>query len=131
MKIYIAAGLSAAKHVEELGEKIERIGRHSVINSWQLTWEKQQEGPSGAYQDLAEIDRADCCIFLTYSKSSSGGRYIEQGYALAAKHSGEGVRLIICGPKENCFGEMDDFEHFINEKEMLNAFEQERSEEKV
>ncbi len=130
MKIYIAAGLSYAKHVEELGEKIEKLG-HVIINSWQLIWEKQQEGPLGAYQDLAEIDRADCCIFLTCSKSSSGGRYIEQGYALNTKRSGEDIRLIICGPKENCFGEMADFEHFINEKEMLNVFEQERSERKI
>lgn len=125
MKIYIAAGLGHAKYVEKLGECIEGKTNHIVINSWQLNWEKQQEGPSGAYQDLAEIDRADCCIFLTFSKSSSGGRYIEQGYALHMKRGGENMRLILFGQRENCFGEMSDFEQYVTEEALINALKSE------
>lgn len=118
LKIYIAAGLDHAEYVEELGMKIEKLG-HSVINSWHLTHKNQTE-VSGAYQDLAEIDRANCCIFLTFSKSTQGGRYIEQGYALAIKRNGEDMRLIICGPRESCFDHLPDFEQYT-EVELLNV----------
>lgn len=121
-KIYIAAGMGNKAKVHFFANNLQNIG-HEVISSWD--YKQQETSEANALKDLEEIDEADCVIFLTNTKSTEGGRYIEQGYALALKRSGKDIKLILCGPRESCFDYLSYFEKFDNEEELLNAFERE------
>lgn len=120
MKIYIASGFDSIVQVKYIEEELRKLN-HTIVSSWH---EEQQTTKVGnAIQDLYEIGQANWIIFLTYTKSTKGGRYIEQGYALGLKRSGEDKSLIICGPRESCFDYLKDFIYYPNIDEMINAFQ--------
>jgi len=118
MKIYIAAGFDSIEQVKYIEEKLKQLN-HTITSSWPEKHQGTEE--ENANQDLNEIEQADCVIFLTYTTSTKGGRYIEQGYALALERSGKEKRLIICGPKENCFCHLEEFEYYPNTEEMIRC----------
>jgi nucleoside 2-deoxyribosyltransferase len=59
-----------------------------------------------AEQDMADVLRSDVVVVFTHQPSSTGGRHVELGMALAA-----GKRVIICGDRENIFQTLPQVEH--------------------
>lgn len=90
MKIYTAATFSEQKRIRANKERLIRLG-HSVLS----TWLEEQIKPAGMLQeqfdkkmaakDLQEINAADCMILDMENRSSTMGKMIEFGFALA-KH---------------------------------------------
>jgi nucleoside 2-deoxyribosyltransferase len=73
-----------------------------------------------AKEDLADIDAADFLIAFTeepLSERSTGGRFVELGYAYAKDKA-----IIIVGPYENIFCCIDEFERYPNVEEFMKSW---------
>ena len=121
MKIYLAAPYAARNSMRGITGMLEAEG-HDVTSQWIWATHEIHTGvvdaaPEHADEylrvqtadDLADIDRAEAVILFTSgwviancslekSQTTSGGRHIETGYALA-----KGKRVIVLGEPENIF----------------------------
>lgn len=87
MKIYISGSYAEQKRLREESHKLFALGHH--ITS---TWLNETQQPKYltenqwftklAVKDLAEVAAADCIIMDTDGTSTSGGRYVEWGFAI-------------------------------------------------
>jgi nucleoside 2-deoxyribosyltransferase len=69
-------------------------------------------GRSHAEADLVAIDVADLVIVFTDEPSTTGGRDVEFGYAIASEK-----RIVVIGPRINVF-------HCLQEVEQYNTWEE-------
>lgn len=87
MKIYVSGTYNAQKRLRERASELFHLG-HKITGSWlqestkpevlsEKDWHRQL-----AVKDLAEVAAADCIILDLDGASSSGGRYVEWGFAL-------------------------------------------------
>ena len=111
MKIYLAARYSRGPEMQRYADDLNKLG-HEVTSRWitgshaldsQLSpIEQAEEQDRMAWEDFADLDKADCVISFTEPprepSSSRGGRHVEFGIALARSK-----RLIVVGHRENVF----------------------------
>ncbi len=103
MKIYISGTFTAQRRLRPWRDELWRIG-HQVTSSWLDELSKPDGMPVEAFnrklaiKDLAEIKEADCLIIDTDGASTTGGRYVELGYALA-NHK----LIYVVGPQRSVF----------------------------
>jgi len=106
-KIYLAGSFHGAERIYEMAEDLEALG-HTITGIWFQPHdpiEKMWDGNFGgriaevmALRDLSGIDRCDILIIDTLEPSSSGGRNVELGYALA-----KNKRIILVGEPTTIF----------------------------
>ncbi len=101
--IYLASPWCHRKEAKDIADQLRAAG-HQVVSRWHDVWGvKSEEGLSvGDLQDEAEMDLADvraCDVLLQIHKpGSTGGMFIEQGYAMRAK-----TPIVIVGSPEHVF----------------------------
>lgn len=112
MKIYLAGSYNRRTAIQLCRTDLEKIG-HEVTSRWldchggkappvflstHLTDVKPADGKEFAEEDLADIDAAKLVVMFTQEPSTTGGRHVELGYALAKEK-----RIAIVGSVENIF----------------------------
>ena len=120
MRIYIAARFSHRPECNELAHKLMALG-HTITSRW-VKPDSDHVVPTGlsrqvadserqrfALEDIEDVLAADCMVSLMEEPRnlSRGGRHVEFGIALAAKH-----RLCIIGPRETVFHHHPSVEQF-------------------
>ena len=87
MKIYISGSYSHQARLREESHKLFAMGHHitstwlnEVVKPYYLTEEEWFHAL--AVKDLAEVAAADCIICDLDGASTSGGRYVEWGFAI-------------------------------------------------
>lgn len=105
MKIYLAASFDSKASMREHRTLAESFG-HKVTSTWidlpddmplmsdRLDCEKGQV----ARGDLNDIDQAQALVYFAGGSTTTGGKNIELGYALA-----KGMRIILVGDKSSVF----------------------------
>jgi len=84
MKIYISGSMKDQEHLRQEAHRLWFAG-HEITSSWL----NETIEPIGimwrgvAITDIAEVYKADCIIMDNNGASSTGGRYVEWGLALA------------------------------------------------
>lgn len=114
MKIYLAGPYAAREKIAAYARELETIG-FTVTSSWLAETHEISEGTTGAAvaisdeevaahaeTDLRDLTRSDLVALITEQAagagSSSGGRHVETGYAIARdKH------VVVVGAPENVF----------------------------
>lgn len=122
MKIYLAARFGAQQEMLGVRDVLTGLG-HEITSRW-IDLDPAVVGPSGltvgqmsadpegcapyAAADMADLLAADAvAVFTVYGPSSTGGRHVELGAALAS-----GKRVIVIGPLENIFQTLPCVERF-------------------
>lgn len=88
MKIYVAASFVAQKRLRPIRDRLFEMN-HNVIGSWLDEVSRPHDMPQEVFdrklaaKDLQEVKEADCLILDTSEPSTTGGRMIEFGFALA------------------------------------------------
>ena len=86
MKVYLAGSFIAQHRLRGIRDKLFATG-HAVVGSWLDEVAKPDDMPKEifdkqlAIKDLTEVREADCIILDTLEDSTTGGRYVEWGYA--------------------------------------------------
>lgn len=106
-KIYVAGSFNSTERIYEEALELESLG-HLVTGVWfqphdpiEKVWDSNFGGriaEAMALRDFYHIDKADILILDVLDKSSTGGRNVELGYALA-----KNKRVILIGEAENVF----------------------------
>lgn len=107
MNIYVAGSFNSVARIADEVDELEQRGHH-VTGVWfqgHDPLEKIWDGNFGgriaevmSLRDFNGIDRADLFIIDTLDPSSTGGRNVELGYALA-----KGKRIILIGQPTTIF----------------------------
>ena len=107
MKIYVAASFNSVTRIQDEVEELEERG-HTITGVWfqgndplERIWDGNFGGRIAevmSLRDLNGIDRADLMIIDTLDPSSSGGRNVELGYAIA-----KNKRLVLIGEPTTIF----------------------------
>jgi nucleoside 2-deoxyribosyltransferase len=107
MNIYVAASFNSVTRIQDEVEALEERG-HTVTGVWfqghdpiEKIWDGNFGGRIAevmSLRDLNAIDRAELMIIDTLDPSSSGGRNVELGYALA-----KSKRIILIGEPTTIF----------------------------
>ena len=126
MKIYTAATFSQQQRIRQNKEQLLKLG-HSVLSTWleeQIKPEgmtEEQFGKKMANKDLREIQAADCFILDLEAPSTTMGKMVEFGFALAnhklvyvvAPNGTLTKGHIFCLLADRIFGSWDElFKHF-------------------
>jgi hypothetical protein len=122
MKVYLAAMYGSKEKIKEVAAKLNGIGI-TVTSSWLYSTDDADDIPGAAYRDLMDVKEADAVINFTTDRSVgyvTGGRHVEFGAAWAW-----GKKLIIVGPKENIFHELEGIVHLQDENELLRYLKKE------
>lgn len=125
MKIYLAGPYVARDQLNEYADELRAIG-YTVVSTWLAEKHEINDGTTGAAPDLEDsvvsthartdlndIDRADVLVLFTLravqvgiTASTSGGRHVETGYAIA-----RGIPVLVVGEPENVFHRMSSGVH--------------------
>lgn len=121
MRAYIAAPYAAREQIKRYATELDQIG-YQVTSRWldephdinptttgAALALSDTEANTAARNDLDDIDGSDIfvvitareCTGLEAQRSTSGGRHVETGYALA-----RGISVIVVGDPENIFHRM-------------------------
>jgi hypothetical protein len=117
MKVYLAARYEQREEMSEIAQELRWCGFRSCA-SW-LYGLKGDETSYLAQRNLDDIENSDFLVlFTTQLKAedgfTSGGAYVEVGYAL---HAGKSV--IVVGPLINIFTHLDRIRWFLTTKDFL------------
>jgi nucleoside 2-deoxyribosyltransferase len=124
MKVYLAAGFSRKNEIAEKSQELENLGI-VVTSTWpyeDISGNAKLHEVSDEYlrtharKDLNEILSADAIILFTQDPLvpfHRGGRMHETGFAHAL-----GKSLLICGPRENLFHWLPEFNQFNTWEEL-------------
>lgn len=107
MKVYVAGSFRAKHDLKNLGKLLE-ANDHECTSRW-LDQEAEvvfdlgddavkEEANREARKDFEDIDRSDAVIVDTHVTSTTGGFFVELGYALARQKP-----VIIVGARRNIF----------------------------
>ena len=122
MKVYLSGAFDHRDEVAGLSEFMGRAGI-TVTSNWlhepPLAYDATEfdmwERRARANDDMADIRRADAFVYITLWPSTTGGRHVELGMALAWDK-----RVIRIGPADNMFSHLATIESF----ETIEAFMQ-------
>lgn len=120
MRIYLAARYDQHGLMLVYAGKLESAG-HQVTSRWirqatgdmpdgctvELMNQRPSECAPHAQTDMDDIRRSNVLVCFTEWPSSTGGRHVEFGYALAL-----GIRIVIVGPREHIFHTIPQVEHY-------------------
>src|ERR1022692_1563616 len=87
MKIYVSGTYSAQARLREEANKLFQAG-HQITGTWLQEIQKPSNLTESEWfkglgiKDLAEVAAADCIIMDLDGESTSGGRFVEWGFAL-------------------------------------------------
>ena len=114
MKVYLSAAFDHQEEVQRLADFL-RMQGHTVTSNWLhepplaydatgfAAWERRAR----ANDDMADIRRADTLVYISLWPSTTGGRHVELGMALAWDK-----RVIRIGPADNMFGHLATIEEY-------------------
>lgn len=104
MRIYLASNWQSQSRIRKVRDSLVRLG-HTVCSNWlsednaqafsELTTKRRQ---MYSYRDIGEVVSCDLLIIDTAEESTSGGREVEYGMALAL-----GKSVWVIGPDRNIF----------------------------
>lgn len=131
MKIYLAARFTAQQEMRGVRDVLTVLG-YEVTSSW-IDLTVHEVGPVGltpdvmnadpdrcaphAAHDMDDLLRADAvALFTSLGASTTGGRHVELGMALAA-----GKRVMLVGPRENIFQTLPQVEHYSDWPRLVMA----------
>lgn len=116
--VYIAAAFGRRRYLrDEIRDKINAMG-HWVTSQWVGVEEEGGDPTAQANQDIDDLRLAELLILDTIGfRESSGGRYVEFGYALGlGRHE-----VWVVGPRTNVFTYMPRVRRFENWDDALEA----------
>lgn len=125
MKIYISGTYAEQKRFREYASRLFLLG-HKVTGTWlhetskpsylsEDEWFRQL-----AVKDLCELSEADVIIMDEDGKSTSGGRYVEWGYALGRFDM---LKFLVCEKVYGVFQQLAD-KHFTNWDDVIKYIEE-------
>lgn len=133
--VYLAARY--ARRLEMHGPRDALVERgYRVISRWldghelPNDWDEETHArlrSDYARDDLQDLFEANVVVAFTeepraqLTSPGRGGRHVELGYALAMKHFGRPVRILVVGPKENIFCCLSEVEVYPSFPEALAA----------
>ena len=110
--VYVAGSFNGAPRIRVEAGRLAEYG-YRVLSRWfnpddfiEKAWDKDFNGKvaeSMATGDVYSILEADVFIIDTFDKSTTGGRDVELGVALARKLDRHPLRIIRIGPSVNIF----------------------------
>lgn len=107
MKLYLASSFNSRAAMRNQ-RKIAELYGHSVTSRWidipadSPTLPNAKNSVQEAQNDLDDIDAADTLVFFSNTGTTSGGKHIEFGYALA-----KGKPIVIVGDRGSVFHHLD------------------------
>ena len=126
MRIYIAASFVAQHRLRPIRDRLLSLG-HDVVSSWLDEAAKPEHLTQArfdkhlAIKDLTEVVQCDCVILDMLEPSTTGGRYVELGIALANS------KLVYqVGPQVGIFERLVD-EAFATWEHAINCLEAEHT----
>lgn len=112
--VYVGGSFAGAKRLREEGKALESYG-FKVLSIWwdeedfiEKAWDNNFSGrvaQAMALRDIHALLDADLFIVDTMEPSTTGGRYVELGFALA-RAMDKSIRIIHIGPASNIFETM-------------------------
>lgn len=125
MKVYVSGTYTDQKRLREKANELWHQG-HTITGTW-LQETKQPPALSEtnwfralAVKDLAEVAAADCIILDLDGTSSTGGRYVEWGFALGRFNM---LKITVGANNWGVFNTLADL-HYNSWEELLAAFPQ-------
>ncbi len=112
--IYLAASYNRKDEMCAIAEKLQLLG-HTITSRWIVQHGEDQE--TGAREDLEDIDNSAWVISFTGAGTTSGGRHVEFGYALA-----KGKAMVLIGEPENVFHKLKRYSNPVYVYPTLDAF---------
>lgn len=101
--IYLAAPWRHRLRAKGVADQL-RAGGHQIISRWHDEWALKsdigvafEELAAEAAMDLADVRASDVVLQLNWD-GSTGGMFVEQGYAMALK-----IPIVVVGPHSNVF----------------------------
>jgi len=116
MKIYVAGSWLRRKELAKKAQRLEDEGIQ-VTSRWLSSHGDDLPLVQAAKEDLEDIRKADGLLLFTQDKKhgyTTGGRFVELGYAYAKKKT-----IVIVGPRENVFCHLDYIHQFNSFKAAL------------
>ena len=128
MKVYISGSYSEQRRLREAADRLHKLG-HQITGTWlnevikpdHLT--ENQWYKSLALKDLAEVAAADAIILDLDGVTTSGGRYVEWGFALGRFNM---LKVIVGGSHYGVFNTLAD-EAYNNWDELIQSWETTRA----
>lgn len=103
MRVYVAAAFGQLSAARKAADRIREEG-HEVTADWlylEHPAPTQEEKTEWALKDLRDVDRSDAVVLLSLPDGveiTSGGRYVELGYAIARRKI-----VVVVGKQETVF----------------------------
>jgi len=123
LKIYVSGTYTDQKRLRDRANALWHLG-HTITGTW-LHESKQPEVLSEhdwfrglAVKDLAEVAAADCIILDLDGSSSTGGRYVEWGFALGRFNM---LKITVGNDNHGVFNTLAD-KHYPNWETLLAEF---------
>ena len=122
MKVYLAARFSRIMEMRTYRYQLEKIGIQAT-SRWvnedpQAGFNRYDSFETYAQHDLDDVLAADLLIFFSEPEgvSTSGGRHVEFGIALAA-----GIPIYVVGEHENVFHSLPSVRHWSSWAQLIKA----------
>ena len=120
LKVYVSGSFSAAARIRQQAETLESFGGIKVLSRWydpefflEKAWDSNFGGDVASVMarvDLLQVLEADLVIIDTFTKSSTGGLFVELGAALVRSLERK-CKVVHIGPYNNIFEQLAD-EHY-------------------
>ena len=100
--IYLAGSMNSAERLRKEVSRLEWLG-YNVVSQWYESDHSNQNREFQAMGDVYNLFESDIIIIDTIDPSTSGGRCVELGLALARELAGLDIHIIRIGPSDNIF----------------------------
>lgn len=92
--VYVSAHFPEAPTARYVSDCLAGAG-HRIVSTWYSTG-TESDPVASAVRDFREIDESDALVMLSTPHRTTGGKFVELGYAL-----GKGKRVFVLGVREN------------------------------
>lgn len=100
--VYVAGSMVSAARIQKEALRLAKLDC-IVVSRWFNPEHNSQTREFQAMGDIYGVLEANMVIFDTLEHSTSGGRSVELGLALAKMLNGHNVRIVRIGPSDNIF----------------------------
>lgn len=112
--VYVSAHFPDAAQADRVASILNRAG-YLVVSTWHAG-ESDSTPAAAAARDFAQLDKADAVVLLSTPHRTTGGKFVEAGYAL-----GKGKPVFVLGTRENWMMHHPKVSVFATVEELLNT----------
>ena len=128
MDIYLSGSYSSQQRLKVEAQRLQLLN-HNITSTWLNEGQKpdhlseDQWFKDLALKDLSDLSSADCIIMDCEGTSTTGGRYVEWGFALGRFGM---LKLLVGLPTKGVFTQLAD-QAFLNWNDVITYFEKEHN----